>query len=193
MAFFKLSVHKSRGPGPAFKTPKKKKKKKKILRQQPKQKSAFKLKTTRKPRTFSHHAAKHKHKPKSKLLPKLKHKLVLKSKPVCKPKTKAYSQHQPPSPYRPRLKRQNVSPSGPPHPKSKTNVKTKSRTMSSQYHNMSQPGTALPKSDPTPELRLQSSQPVWDTSVQAAIRVGDWKLLTGDPGHGDWVPPQVNI
>uniref|UniRef100_A0A667ZEL7 Sulfatase N-terminal domain-containing protein n=1 Tax=Myripristis murdjan TaxID=586833 RepID=A0A667ZEL7_9TELE len=37
----------------------------------------------------------------------------------------------------------------------------------------------------------QSAEPVWDTSVQAAIRVGDWKLLTGDPGHGDWVPPQV--
>uniref|UniRef100_A0A3Q2Y7Z4 Arylsulfatase I-like n=1 Tax=Hippocampus comes TaxID=109280 RepID=A0A3Q2Y7Z4_HIPCM len=33
--------------------------------------------------------------------------------------------------------------------------------------------------------------PMWDTSVQAAIRVGDWKLLTGDPGHGEWVPPQV--
>ncbi|KAJ8387900.1 hypothetical protein AAFF_G00149350 [Aldrovandia affinis] len=32
---------------------------------------------------------------------------------------------------------------------------------------------------------------LWDTAVQAAIRVGDWKLLTGDPGHGDWVPPQV--
>ncbi|MEQ2191079.1 hypothetical protein XENOCAPTIV_020305, partial [Xenoophorus captivus] len=33
--------------------------------------------------------------------------------------------------------------------------------------------------------------PLWDTSVQAAIRVGDWKLLTGDPGHGDWVPLQM--
>ncbi|XP_077580420.1 arylsulfatase I-like isoform X2 [Stigmatopora nigra] len=33
--------------------------------------------------------------------------------------------------------------------------------------------------------------PVWDTSIQAAIRVGDWKLLTGDPGHGEWVPLQV--
>ncbi|XP_064207898.1 arylsulfatase I-like [Anguilla rostrata] len=32
---------------------------------------------------------------------------------------------------------------------------------------------------------------IWDTAVQAAIRVGDWKLLTGDPGHGDWVPPQM--
>uniref|UniRef100_A0A3P8X3L0 Sulfatase N-terminal domain-containing protein n=1 Tax=Cynoglossus semilaevis TaxID=244447 RepID=A0A3P8X3L0_CYNSE len=34
-------------------------------------------------------------------------------------------------------------------------------------------------------------QPVWDTSIQAAIRVGDWKLLTGDPGHGDWVLPSL--
>ncbi|KAG9266164.1 arylsulfatase I [Astyanax mexicanus] len=37
----------------------------------------------------------------------------------------------------------------------------------------------------------QAGQGLWDTTVQAAIRVGDWKLLTGDPGHGDWVPPQV--
>ncbi|XP_070774970.1 arylsulfatase I-like isoform X5 [Enoplosus armatus] len=44
---------------------------------------------------------------------------------------------------------------------------------------------------PVQTMSWDSSQPVWDTSVQAAIRVGDWKLLTGDPGHGDWVPPQV--
>uniref|UniRef100_A0A3P8ZG33 Sulfatase N-terminal domain-containing protein n=1 Tax=Esox lucius TaxID=8010 RepID=A0A3P8ZG33_ESOLU len=37
----------------------------------------------------------------------------------------------------------------------------------------------------------QEAQHVWDTTVQASIRVGDWKLLTGDPGHGDWIPPQV--
>ncbi|XP_026881895.2 arylsulfatase I [Electrophorus electricus] len=36
-----------------------------------------------------------------------------------------------------------------------------------------------------------AGQGLWDTAVQAAIRVGDWKLLTGKPGHGDWVPPQV--
>ncbi|BFZ20046.1 hypothetical protein BsWGS_23085 [Bradybaena similaris] len=29
----------------------------------------------------------------------------------------------------------------------------------------------------------------WDTSVRAAIRVGDYKLITGDPGNGSWVPP----
>uniref|UniRef100_A0AAY4CJS9 Sulfatase N-terminal domain-containing protein n=1 Tax=Denticeps clupeoides TaxID=299321 RepID=A0AAY4CJS9_9TELE len=32
---------------------------------------------------------------------------------------------------------------------------------------------------------------IWDTAVQAAVRVGDWKLLTGDPGYGDWTPPQT--
>ncbi|XP_041948239.1 arylsulfatase I [Alosa sapidissima] len=37
----------------------------------------------------------------------------------------------------------------------------------------------------------RDGEQVWDAAVQAAIRVGDWKLLTGDPGHGDWVPPQV--
>lgn len=28
-------------------------------------------------------------------------------------------------------------------------------------------------------------------AVQAAISVGEWKLLTGDPGYGDWIPPQT--
>ncbi|XP_039999253.1 arylsulfatase I-like [Xiphias gladius] len=219
--------------GPAFKKPKKKKKKKKkkkVLKQQPKQKSAFKLKTTKKPRTFSHHAVKPKLKPKSEPLPKLKYKPLPKSKPIPKPKTKAYFQHRSLSHYRPDLKsyssgtpsesgashlksqrqvqshlwsksrrtmskKQHLSRSGSPQPKSQTqfklHVKSKSRRMLSEYQNMSQPGASLPKSHPTPQFRPQSSQSVWDSSVQAAIRVGDWKLLTGDPGHGDWVPPQV--
>ncbi|MGH0131407.1 UNVERIFIED_CONTAM: hypothetical protein FKN15_046460 [Acipenser sinensis] len=32
---------------------------------------------------------------------------------------------------------------------------------------------------------------IWNTAVQASIRVGDWKLLTGDPGYSDWIPPQT--
>ncbi|XP_028838684.1 arylsulfatase J [Denticeps clupeoides] len=32
---------------------------------------------------------------------------------------------------------------------------------------------------------------LWDTAVQAALRVGHWKLLTGAPGYSDWVPPQT--
>lgn len=179
--------------GKAFKKPKKKKK---VLKQKPKQKSALKLKTTKKPQTFSRHAAK----PKSEPLPKPKLKPIPKSKPAPKPKTKAHAQH-----HRPHLKIHSSgapSLSGTSRPGSQTQiksrVKTKSRraasknqTMLFQYQNMSQSGMLLPKSYPTPELKVQSLQPVWDTSVQAAIRVGDWKLLTGDPGHGDWVPPQV--
>ncbi|CAL8254167.1 unnamed protein product [Lota lota] len=30
----------------------------------------------------------------------------------------------------------------------------------------------------------------WDTAVRAAIRVGEWKLLTGSMGDGDWIPPR---
>ncbi|XP_054870617.1 arylsulfatase I-like [Amphiprion ocellaris] len=207
--------------GPAPKKLKKKKKKKKVLKQQPKQKSAFKLKTTKKPRTFAHHAAKSKSKP----LPKPKRKPLPKSKPTSKAKTKAHSQRQTLPHYRPNPKisssgfpsvsgtsrpksqsqshsktksrrtttlNQNLSQFGPTLPKSKRQLKlhfkAKSRQTSFRYQNVSQPGTQLPKSQPTASVSLQ---PVWDTSVQAAIRVGDWKLLTGDPGHGDWVPPQV--
>ncbi|XP_014010051.1 arylsulfatase I [Salmo salar] len=32
---------------------------------------------------------------------------------------------------------------------------------------------------------------IWDTALRAAIRAGDWKLLTGNVGDGDWVPPQT--
>uniref|UniRef100_A0A8C9DIH6 Arylsulfatase family member J n=1 Tax=Prolemur simus TaxID=1328070 RepID=A0A8C9DIH6_PROSS len=32
---------------------------------------------------------------------------------------------------------------------------------------------------------------IWDTAVQSAIRERHWKLLTGNPGYGDWVPPQA--
>ncbi|XP_037643525.1 arylsulfatase I-like isoform X1 [Sebastes umbrosus] len=216
----RASVLKSKGP-------KKPKKKKKILKQKPKQKSAFKLKTTKKPRTFSH--AKPKPKPKPKPIPKPKLKPLPKSKLKPKPKTKVYPQSQRPPHYNPHVKshssgapsvsgtsrpksqpqsqsrlksksrrnisqKQNLSRSRPPQPKSKRQLKLhlKSRRTLSQYQNMyqnmSQPGMPQTKSQPAPQLSLQ---PVWDASVQAAIRVGDWKLLTGDPGHGDWVPPQV--
>ena len=29
----------------------------------------------------------------------------------------------------------------------------------------------------------------FDTSVRAAIRVGDMKLITGNPGNSSWIPP----
>uniref|UniRef100_A0A8C3A5B2 Sulfatase N-terminal domain-containing protein n=1 Tax=Cyclopterus lumpus TaxID=8103 RepID=A0A8C3A5B2_CYCLU len=48
-----------------------------------------------------------------------------------------------------------------------------------------------PLHKPPPQTSHWGAGAPWDASVQAAIRVGDWKLLTGDPGHGDWVPPQV--
>ncbi|XP_069031557.1 arylsulfatase I-like [Embiotoca jacksoni] len=193
--------------GTTFKKPKKKK----VLKQQPKQKSVFKLKTTKKPQTFSHHA---------KPLPKKGLKPLLRSKPAPKAKTKAPPHSQQRSRYRPQPEvqssgapsvsgtsrpkpqipsrsksrrtasqnqNQNLSQSGPPQPKSKAQLKlglkSDSRRTLFQNQNMSQAGTP-PGSHPT-------APPVWDTLVQAAIRVGDWKLLTGDPGHGDWVPAQV--
>ncbi|KAM9364981.1 LOW QUALITY PROTEIN: arylsulfatase I [Pholidichthys leucotaenia] len=32
---------------------------------------------------------------------------------------------------------------------------------------------------------------IWDTAIRAALRAGDWKLLTGNVGNGDWIPPRV--
>ncbi|XP_068590886.1 arylsulfatase I-like [Cebidichthys violaceus] len=191
------STHAASGP----KKPKKKKiQKKKIQRQKPKQKSAFRLKTTKKTRTFSHHAAKPETKPKPKLkpLPKSKPKPRTKVHPQNlshhSPRPKSYSSGSPPVPgtSRPRSQIQsrlrsksrrnisqnrNPSRSRPPQPKSQTQLKLHLR-----YQNVSRP---------TSHPFVRPSEPPWDASVQAAIRVGDWKLLTGDPGHGDWVPPQV--
>ncbi|XP_049602632.1 arylsulfatase I isoform X2 [Syngnathus scovelli] len=84
--------------------------------------------------------------------------------------------------------------------------KPKSRRMACPEHNLSWTESkvrsrlkAKRSSQPTPHASPEyaippdgtNESPAWDTSVQAAIRVGDWKLLTGDPGHGEWVPPQV--
>ncbi|GFN82783.1 hypothetical protein PoB_000928900 [Plakobranchus ocellatus] len=30
---------------------------------------------------------------------------------------------------------------------------------------------------------------IWDTRVRAALRMGDFKIITGQPGTGDWTPP----
>jgi arylsulfatase I/J len=37
---------------------------------------------------------------------------------------------------------------------------------------------------------LAAGYGIWNTAIQSAIRVQHWKLLTGNPGYGDWVPPQ---
>lgn len=80
-------------------------------------------------------------------------------------------------------KAQNFSQSRLLQSKPKMHFRMKSKRM--VFQNQTEPPPSLPSTS------LLNHHPVWDTSVQAAIRVGDWKLLTGYPGHGDWVPPQV--
>ncbi|XP_030015287.1 arylsulfatase I-like isoform X2 [Sphaeramia orbicularis] len=188
---------------------KKKKKKKKILRLQPKQKSAFKVKTSNKPHGFSHHAPKTKPKPKLNLKPNTEASPQQKTSTSHRPRPKqnthgdrnalASGTSQPKTPPQKRLgfkskskrtlpQSQNLSESDQTKPRPdqvQFRLKSKSRRTLTRYRNTTQAGTAPPRPRPTPPPS------VWDTLVQAAIRVGDWKLLTGDPGHGDWVPPQV--
>ncbi|KAM9313007.1 arylsulfatase I [Gastrophryne carolinensis] len=38
---------------------------------------------------------------------------------------------------------------------------------------------------------LEEGQGIWNTAIQASIRVKDFKLITGDPGYSDWIPPQT--
>ncbi|XP_070397643.1 arylsulfatase I isoform X1 [Nothobranchius furzeri] len=190
----------SKSKGAAFKIPKKKK----VLKQKLNKKSTFKLKTTKRPQMFPRSAAKSKQ-------PKTPPKIKLKPAPKPKPKTKVQSQQQSQLHYRPHSK---IHSSSSPSVSSTSHHKSKSKRTTSQNQNLSQSRQTQNKSkkllkqlqsksrqigqykttSQTETLQAKSgfkSSPVWDTSVQAAIRVGDWKLLTGDPGHGDWVPLQM--
>ncbi|XP_047225334.1 arylsulfatase I-like isoform X2 [Girardinichthys multiradiatus] len=189
--------------GATFKKPKKQKK---VVKQKLNKKSGFKLKATKKPQIFTQPATKSK---KSKPVSKLKQRSGPKSKPAPESKTKPQFQHQPILYNKPKIQssgtpsasgafnhkskrttsqNHNLSQSRPAQNKSKKQLKEqfklKSKQMFLQNQNISQSGSPTPRLQPAPP-------PLWDTSVQAAIRVGDWKLLTGDPGHGDWVPLQM--
>lgn len=179
----------TKNPKKKKKKKKRKKKKKKILRQKPKQKSVFRLKTTRNPP-----ASPRPSQPQTRVL--------------YRPPSKTRSSLDPP---------RNVSFSQKLSGfKSALKESKELQVSTSQWRfvlqqNSSQSGPSQSQSGPSQiQFRLPRSQSelsqsgtfqsglsqfgasqVWDTSVQAAIRVGDWKLLTGDPGHGDWVPPQV--
>lgn len=45
--------------------------------------------------------------------------------------------------------------------------------------------------DPYEKAMVLNGFGIWDTATRAAIRAGDWKLLTGNVGDGDWIPPQA--
>ncbi|XP_071945721.1 arylsulfatase B-like isoform X2 [Antedon mediterranea] len=51
-----------------------------------------------------------------------------------------------------------------------------------------------PRPFPNKMTGSQHTSAMFDTTIRAAIRVGDWKLLTGDPGNSSWIaPPESNI
>ncbi|KAM9789462.1 arylsulfatase I-like [Neosynchiropus ocellatus] len=101
--------------------------------------------------------------------------LHLGSKPKVKPNTRRTKFHN-----------QTLTRSAPQKSKHqlRRHLRARSKRMSPQLQN-----TSLSENHLLPTS--ESYQALWDTTVQAAIRVGDWKLLTGDPGHGEWVPLQV--
>lgn len=164
--------------------------------------SAFALKNTKKAQKFSHPAAKTKPKSSAKrnLKPRTKTKAF--SARLKVHSSGSASGHQDltasqtsqlRSRFKSKSRKQKRYWSEPPKQRSRTQLrllfKSKpSKRGLSQYQNVSQMDRV---GHPTPNLGFEPPQSVWDTSVQAAIRVGDWKLLTGDPGHGEWVPPQV--
>lgn len=183
----------------------KKKPKKKVVRQQLKQKSVFKLKTKKKSKV----------QPQSKAVPRSKLSSPPRSKLKPRHKTTFYSLDQRALRYKPLLMSlpsgsPSLSPVSP--VRSPKRLKPKPRRSTSHTHNQVQSKPAQPgpktdfrfpsnpkwtllenqnRSDPAALRKLQTYESLWDASIQAAIRVGDWKLLTGYPGHGDWVPPQV--
>lgn len=190
--------------GTKLKGKKKKKPKKKVVRQQLKQKSVFKLKTRKKsklkaqadtvPRSKLGPPPKSKAKPQHKTTFYSRYKPLLVSLPSGSPSLSPIS---PAKQLKPKSRRsashnhnQVQSKPAPPGPK-ETRFPPNSKWTLLENQNVSHSETALPKSHAGPLLRHQTWESLWDTSVQAAIRVGDWKLLTGYPGHGDWVPPQV--
>lgn len=185
----------------------KKKPKKKVVRQQLKQKSVFKLKTRKKSKLKAQANTVARSKlgppPRSKAKPQLKttfysrYKPLLTSLPSGSPSLSPISPAKSPKQLKFKSRRstshnhnQVQSKPAPPGARKETRSPPNSKWTLLENQNMSLSEPAFPKSHPGP-LKHQSSESLWDTSTQAAIRVGDWKLLTGYPGHGDWVPPQV--
>lgn len=183
----------------------KKKPKKKVVRQQLKQKSVFKLKTRKKSKLKAQADAVPRSKlgppPKSKAKPQLKttfyssYKPLLMSLPSASP---PLSPAKSPKQLKSKSRRstshnhnQVQSKPAPPGARKEIRFPPSSKWTLLENQNMSHSEPAFPKSHPGALLKHQTSESLWDTSTQAAIRVGDWKLLTGYPGHGDWVPPQV--